>query len=202
MEFSLAEIGGWIKQFKILVRIPKMKTRKRKSGKKMTNIGIVDCLEIQAKIVNEYPSVKCSSSSASSLTSSTFSYSVSDFLRDNGGNAHSVKDTVAVENFTAPVDNKTSTHVTLKIQPLNRMYRRESHTILVHDVSGVKVYADNVDTDKKLFAEDTPSDLYENTEFLKTFTSNVDTEDGYEIVIVSHTKAKNYKSRTLKSLLI
>ena len=49
--------------------------------------------------------------------------------------------------------------------------------------------------------DDTPSDVYENTQFFKTFMIRDDTEDGYEIVIVRDGKDKTremFKPRTLK----
>merc|ERR1712096_96443 len=69
------------------VRIPKMRISKLRMWKKSRNIESLNGLEIpsdwQNTLTKKYPSLKRSSSSVSSFTSSTSSsYSVSDFLHE------------------------------------------------------------------------------------------------------------------------
>ena len=62
------------------------------------------------------------------------------------------------------------------------MRGRKSKPVVVHDVSGVKIYEDY---DEKEASKDSDCAVYENTNFLKRFNdTNDDTEDGYEIVVV------------------
>ena len=201
------EIGFWIKQFRFELRLPKIKLKKPIILNKNKNIGTFDGLELPSECKSmKNPTLKCSSLSTSSFASSTSSYSVSDFLQDLDENKHTVENTFTFkEKLTAHVD-KTSTPLILNILPLNRMVRRKSQSILVHDVSGVKIYEDSEDTENKVFTEETSSDVYENTQFLKSFDINKDiisddTEDGYEIVMVRDRQTCGHsKPRTLKTL--
>ena len=88
---------------------------------------------------------------------------------------------VGIDIFAPHVD-KTSTPFSSRILPLNRMRGRKSKPVVVHDVSGVKIYEDD---DEEEASKHSDNVVYENTQFPKRrIVTNDDTEDGYEIVVV------------------
>ena len=161
---------------------------KLKMRKKQKTDEEVDHLEIpsewQNTLTKKYPTLKRSSSSVSSFASSTSSsYSVSEFLQDIETNHQKENPSLNVCNdIFAPHVDKTSTPFSSHILPLNRIRGRQLKTVVVHDVSGVKIYEDD---DEKEATKDSDNVVYENTQFLKRLNvTSDDTEDGYEIVVV------------------
>ena len=136
--------------------------------------------------------------------SASSAYSVNDFLRDlsAGEGQDSLQET----------KSKTSTPLTCHIVPLNRMTKQSSQAFLVHDVSGLKIYEDNIEKDNvvepimpnsEMFPE-VPQDLYENGTFHQRFSEECrkmnqeDEEDGYEIIVIQN---KRSNCRTLKTYI-
>ena len=176
MQFT--ELSFWVNQTRLAVKIPKVSLTKI-LRKKSRNIDSFDDLEIPSdwqNTLNKKRSLKRSSSSVSSFASSTSSsYSVSEFLQD----LESKHQKINMDIFAPSVD-KTSTPMSSHIVPLNRI-RRKSKPMIVHDVSGIKIYEENIE--EELRGKDDA--VYENTEFFKKFeTTDDETEDGYEIVVV------------------
>merc|ERR1712242_146373 len=178
MQFT--EFSFWFNQTRLTVKVPKVSLAKLLK-KKSRNIDSFDDLEIPSDWQNtlnkkHQRSLKRCSSSVSSFASSTSSsYSVSEFLQDL-----ETKHQIVNPEIFAPSIDKTSTPMSSHIAPLNRMRRRSKPTI-VHDVSGIKIYEDNIGEE---FGVEKDA-VYENTKFLKKLeTIEDETEDGYEIVIV------------------
>ena len=179
MQFT--EFSFWLNQAWLAVKVPKVSLAKL-IKKKSRNIDSFDDLEIPSDWQNtlnkkHQRTLKRSSSSVTSFASSTSSsYSVTEFLQDL-----ETKHQLSVNpDIFSPSIDKTSTPMSSHIVPLNRI-RRRSKPMVVHNVSGIKIYEDNIEEELGV-KEDA---VYENTEFLKKFEATGDeTEDGYEIVIV------------------
>ena len=181
-------MGFWINKTRFAVRVPKVRVGKLKMRKKKKNDEHVDHLEIpsewQNTLTKNYPTLKRSSSSVSSFASSTSSsYSISEFLQELETKNKPDSPYLNVGNdIFAPHVDKTSTPFSSHILPLNRIRGRQLKTVVVHDVSGVKIYEDD---DEKEATKDSDNVVYENTQFLKRLNvTSDDTEDGFEIVVV------------------
>ena len=185
MEFT--EWGFWINKTRFAVRVPKVVGKFRMRKKQKTDEE-VDYLEIpsewQNTLTKKYPTIKRSSSSLSSFASSTSSsYSISEFLQDleTTKKPDNPSLNVGIDIFAPHVD-KTSTPFSSRILHLNRMRGRKSKPVVVHDVSGVKIYEND---DEEEASKHSDNVVYENTQFPKRrIVTNDDTEDGYEIVVV------------------
>ena len=186
MEFT--ELRFWINKTRFAVRIPRVRVGQLKMRNKQKSYEHVDHLTIpsewQNTLTKKYSTLKRSSSSVPSFASSTSSsYSVSEFLQDleTTKKPDNPSLNVGIDIFAPHVD-KTSTPFSSHILPLNRMRGRKSKQVVVHDVSGVKIYEDD---DEKEDTKHSDNIVYENTQFLKRhIVTNDDTEDGYEIVVL------------------
>ena len=204
------EVSCWISwvrtNIKLLNKLRKKTQFRRKQG---SHVGSLENLnqipqDWQNTLVRNYPSLRRSNSSSSSFGSSgsaSSAYSVNDFLRDLSAG----EDDDSIQER----DSKTSTPLTCHIVPLNRMAKQSSQAFLVHNVSGLKIYEDNIEKDntaepimKSGTFPEVPQDLYENGAFHQRFyeecrkNNQEDKEDGYEIIVI---KNKRSNCRTLKT---
>ena len=149
----------------------------------------------QQTLSRKCPGLKRSTSSASSFGSSSSTssaYSVSEFLQDL--EAHQNEETSASSAshyFFSPASDKTSTPLTCNVLHLLKGKKKaKSDHVLVHDVSGVKIY------DDEGFGEQTKlkdNNLYENAEFLRVFSDGALSQDSdYEPIFVSSKTLKRW----------
>ena len=206
------EVSCWISW----VRTNINKLKKKTQFRRVPGSNVEDFNQIphdwQNTLVRNYPSLRRSNSSSSSFGSSgstgcssvsaSSAYSVNDFLRDLSAGEDQ-------DGLQETKSKKTSTPLTCHIVPLNRMTKQSSQALLVHNVSGLKIYEDNIEkvnTAEPIMKSGTfpefPQDLYENGAFHQRFyeecrkNNQEDKEDGYEIIVI---KNKRSNCRTLKT---
>ena len=205
MAFSYTELGFEINQFKFAVKLPKIKLRKPKLLRKRKSVESPDSLdninvdwkkEFNKKYADhlfktEAKKSSKSSSTSSSKSSSDPSFSSEEWIKEFNARynplPHSPQDDQEAA-FYSNIPSRTSTPVSHRIFPLNRLDGPDRKMRFLPDVSGVKIY--------------------ENIEVTGN-SSNVDTEessdagnDSYEVVAVEDNKViarAHFRPRTLKS---
>ena len=206
------EVTGWI--VRLLNKLKTKRQHRRRQGSQVESLENLNQIppDWQNTLVRNYPSLRRSNSSSSSFGSSgstgcsssvsaSSAYSVNDFLRDLTAGEE--------DDSLQERKSKTSTPLTCHIVPLNRMTKQSSQALLVHNVSGLKIYEDNIEkvnTAEPIMKSGTfpefPQDLYENGAFHQRFyeecrkNNQEDKEDGYEIIVI---KNKRSNCRTLKT---
>jgi hypothetical protein len=197
---SYTELGFQIRHFKFAVRIPKL--RRPKLLKKRPVENRVDwASEIQKRYREElkrYGRESTTASSGNAATSSSLdSY---DWMRDFHSRYNpvvsSVPDASAVSPAVSDNPERTSTPLSLTIQPLNRMVRdcEVARRLDFLDMSGVKIYENLEEPEQQLFNSHGSSE--------KSASSSDLSDDSYEIVSVVDHKViaiAKFKPRTLKS---
>ena len=197
---SYTMLGFQIKNFKFAVRIPKLKKpklmKKLRKEEAVTEVNRVDwASDIQRRYQDELRRYGRQASSTSSEPSSLDSY---DWIRDFHSRYNPVLEppvSSAPDAALSPTmsDNpeRTSTPLSLRIEPLNRMVKegRAQARLDFHDMSGLKIYED---------LEDEMLNSHGSSEQDSSELS----DQSYEIVsVVDHRviARAHFRPRTLKS---